>query len=671
MAHVDTPKGDLDSSTGPLSGPDVTVVKNDIVYPYGTTEQYPQIVDMSGNVLSNSAHEYTECSSRGYCDRKHGVCRCFEGYGGSSCNRMSCPKTIVGAEEPVECSGRGVCETAKNLAAADFDNLYLLWDADVTMGCKCDHGFYGAACENRMCKVGYDPIYQDIHSSARYSNWSYVIYTRSQTAMISGNYSLVFYDYTGEDWHTEPIDADARCSTITKALESIPNNVIPANSVLCMQWLDYNTIAEGDEPIKFTPNPYYGVKTTLAFPKNPGDLRQLEIDMYLDGVRPTLFSDETKSTLGTFIYPDGFSGEFVEYFTNECVGVDATIERLDLTESGLAGDQEGSTYYYLAGLTPVEVRLLARCLGDVDGLDETFSASGRVQGKDYNWDYGDKFHPHVVRMVDLTESAVTDLCLGNLDSVRGAGIACLYDSFRQKYIVQEEANELNPVSPRPPGFIVALYFDPDDELFKLFTNAGKDYDSLTTFSIFATDGVATMVSDNAQAFTSLSSPYSKSVYTRNSTGNYTGYDGSVACEINLPNENGALDCVEKGDTVFFMDPSQNERSASTNSEYLNLYSATKLSRRAPHGLGAAKVSADVRSMQIDIQHFIHLDKSINNEWTLSDSARVYTLRVPEERTVAYVSQCSNRGLCDTTSGICDCFPGFALDDCSSQNNIIS
>ena len=54
MAHVDSPKGDLDASSGALSGPSVNVIPNDAVYPYGTTEQYPAMVDSEGNVLLNT-----------------------------------------------------------------------------------------------------------------------------------------------------------------------------------------------------------------------------------------------------------------------------------------------------------------------------------------------------------------------------------------------------------------------------------------------------------------------------------------------------------------------------------------------------------------------------------------------------------------------------------------
>ena len=53
LAHVDTPKGDLDLSASALSGPTTTVLKGSTVYPYGTTEQYPQMTDSSGKGLKN------------------------------------------------------------------------------------------------------------------------------------------------------------------------------------------------------------------------------------------------------------------------------------------------------------------------------------------------------------------------------------------------------------------------------------------------------------------------------------------------------------------------------------------------------------------------------------------------------------------------------------------
>lgn len=40
------------------------MIENSQIYPYGTTEQFPEVVDTNGNVLINTAHEYRECANK-------------------------------------------------------------------------------------------------------------------------------------------------------------------------------------------------------------------------------------------------------------------------------------------------------------------------------------------------------------------------------------------------------------------------------------------------------------------------------------------------------------------------------------------------------------------------------------------------------------------------------
>jgi hypothetical protein len=72
MAIVDTPKGDLDSSMK-ITGSGITVARNSQLYPYGTSEQYANMIDSGGNILSNTGHEYVECSNKGLCNRQTGI----------------------------------------------------------------------------------------------------------------------------------------------------------------------------------------------------------------------------------------------------------------------------------------------------------------------------------------------------------------------------------------------------------------------------------------------------------------------------------------------------------------------------------------------------------------------------------------------------------------------
>lgn len=56
---------------------------------------------------------------------------------------------------------------------------------------------------------------------------------------IHGNYSIIFFDHTGEDWYTPPIAYDASCLAIIKAFEGFPNDVISSNSGICFNFINW------------------------------------------------------------------------------------------------------------------------------------------------------------------------------------------------------------------------------------------------------------------------------------------------------------------------------------------------------------------------------------------------------------------------------------------------
>lgn len=315
-AHVDISLGDLDAS-GTITGPSHTVIKNNQIYPWGTQEQFPNVVDSNGVVITETGHSYTECSSKGTCDRSSGTCVCFTGYSGSACQRADCPISAGGKT----CSGHGVCKSARAIANDDHNNTYFLWDQDATQGCQCDGGYFGPDCSMRKCKYGIDPLYLDNGRSANVANFTIEMWTlapaattaaqaynavASSNVYIEGNFSIVHTDTFGETWQTTPLDIHSTCADIISALEALPNDVFNGG-VTCYRstftrgylkqtsgtWM---TINGQEPPINgggVTQNPivdngrYVYEKWTLVFNNNPGYTNSLSINKYLDGDRPT------------------------------------------------------------------------------------------------------------------------------------------------------------------------------------------------------------------------------------------------------------------------------------------------------------------------------------------------------------------------------------------------
>ena len=106
------------------------------------------------------AHSPAECSNRGSCDRSLGVCACEAGFDGAACDRSLCP----GATPNGPCSGNGKCMSMKSYAQLQDPGLgpvypyTTIWDAQKIYGCVCDDGYYGPDCSLRDCPSGDDPL---------------------------------------------------------------------------------------------------------------------------------------------------------------------------------------------------------------------------------------------------------------------------------------------------------------------------------------------------------------------------------------------------------------------------------------------------------------------------------------------------------------------------------
>jgi hypothetical protein len=645
LAHVDTPKGDLDHSNTITTG---TVIASSTVYPTGTQEKFPSMLDGAGAAETNTAHYYMECSNKGICDRKTGECECFDGYDGAACQRASCPN---------DCSGHGTCETIAELAFDDFENVYALWDADKTMGCACDAGYNGADCSSRNCKVGVDPLYID-DTTARVTTVNLRM-TTTDASSLTGTYALKFYDYFGEDYLTAPIKAEAvyanSCTDIKGALEALPNDVV--KDVSC-------------SGAAFTTN--QGFTADITFTGNPGYLKQLEIVQNLDGDRATVSGTGLSATVtGTII------GEDTDHFATKCANVLATIEIDASGGTWTASYTQPGSLGYISNLDTAEEKLLKACLGDSDG-----NTGNNVDV--YNWDYG--------ALQELYDNAGTPTA----DSVIGS------------YPHAIKTVPASTASSYDAGDLHLVWYDSLGDTNKKFRVANlPSLTAGTSVYIFTTDGVVQQLGFDKMTLPGATADkeFTADKNETRAVGYFNAYTNKVYTNKDVSCESGGttvMACIEKGDRLFVVDGCWGTGTGATsdlsyfggsevtdscatsndaNTGTGQLFTVNKIYTKPYSSTTRTWTETSASTSKFEDRYVIELDYNLNWDGSTvanlhldantaaANSGVVFLFKFTPATTGSYtfVSECSNRGACDGETGLCSCFKGYTGDNCNTQN----
>lgn len=617
-------------------------------------------MDTDLKVVPQSAHEYAECSNAGICNRTSGICDCFEGFTGAGCQRMTCPG------HPSECSGHGTCQTLRRIASMDHRSTYDLWSKNTIQGCVCDKGYFGGDCSLRPCKYGLDPLYLDDISTIQIPSYfitvlttsDYYDFTDRMNQPQAGYYRIKVFDAYGQGYLTSYVRAGASCAELVLALEN--TRAIPSGQTACFErtfmdkdpltptsaWrIRYDALYQyyftGTKSYEISSRPAidtFGYENSgatnkstdtllsgklyfLQFFGNVGNFQQPELNTHtFDGMQSSLQSVNGEVVART--WTNGMQGFTHDYFADRCEGVTTQV---------MVSDGEGFLWgKFFSG------EALTACLSPQDPTKT-----------------GSMYEPYFIKLVrsqaDQRDGGIMAAVYfdPNTDFVSGAGERNAFSQIKGAWRL------LNPV----------YSLDSD----------------IALYDVFASHGVLRMTDQHAGVAFSFGSNL---LHTYNMSFDQEGktYDGDISCDsyrVGPGKSTSQYACLDKNDLFVVLNP----RNGADNPPFLNLYTAKSI-RKLPVDkvLGTVKQFDQVDSNKalnpngtLTSRYLITTDLNLNWASTAVGPSTFHIYKfVPNiTNTYEYVSQCSNRGVCNNFEGTCDCFFGYAGEACQEQNTVLA